>query len=524
MIKILLPLIILTVAFSASSAQEVDSIALKYGQTISKEDLKKHLTIIASDEFQGRDTGSKGQKMAAEYLVKHYSGNELAKSGKKEKTYFQPVPLEESSWDNPTIKIGNEEYKFLEDFYCYPKSSQVMDDEFNEVVFLGYGIADKRYDDYKKTDVKGKVLVISTGEPQKKSGMFHISGTEEASDWTNNWRKKLEHAKAKGVKALFIVDKDFAKNSIRYRPYFNSKGMKLRDGGARRYANTIYISPEMATRLMKSSKMDKWFKKINKKGKSKSKVIAQEIDFNIKKKENVFDSPNVMAYLEGTDLKDELLVITSHYDHVGTKGDKIFNGADDDGSGTVAVMEIAEAFAAAKKDGHGPRRSILFMNVTGEEKGLLGSEFYVNNPIYPLENTIANLNIDMVGRVDELHNESTKNYVYIIGADRLSTELHDINEKANSTYTKMNLDYKYNEKDDPNRYYYRSDHYNFAKNNIPVIFYYNGNHADYHKETDTVEKIAFDMLEKRARLVFYTAWQLVNQDKRIEVNVVEEEE
>jgi len=521
--KIILPIVLLISTFSYLSAQELDTIAQKYGQTIQQEDLRKHLTIIASDDFQGRDTGSEGQMKAANYLVDHYSGIGLEKSGAKEKSYFQQVPLEESSWDNPTIKVNGEEYKFLEDFYSFPNSSQVMKEVANEIVFMGYGIADKNYDDYKNTDVKDKVLIIKTGEPQKKNGMFHISGTEDASDWTTNWRKKLEHAKTKGAKVLFIIDDDFAKNSVRQKPYFNSKGMKLRDGGSKVFANTIYISPEMASKLMKSSKIEKWYKKINKKGKSKARRVAQKVDFELKKKENIFESPNVLGYLEGTDLKDELLVITSHYDHVGTKGDKIFNGADDDGSGTVAVMEIAEAFAKAKAEGNGPRRSILFMNVTGEEKGLLGSEFYTNNPVYPLKNTIANLNIDMVGRLDKLHDESSKNYVYVIGSDRLSTELHDINEKANKTYVNMNLDYKYNDKDDPQRFYYRSDHYNFAKNDIPIIFYFNGTHDDYHQETDTVEKIAFDMLEKRARLVFYTAWQLVNQDKRIEVNVFDEE-
>jgi Zn-dependent M28 family amino/carboxypeptidase len=180
---------------------------------------------------------------------------------------------------------------------------------------------------------------------------------------------------------------------------------------------------------------------------------------------------------------------------------------------------MAQAFALAKKDGHGPRRSILFMAVTGEEKGLLGSSYYVNNPVLPLEQTVTNLNIDMIGRVDTAHLRNPE-YVYLIGSDKLSKELHALSEDVNSTYTQLELDYTFNADDDPNRFYYRSDHYNFAKNNIPVIFYFNGTHEDYHKATDTVDKIEFPILEKRARLVFHTAWELANRDERITVDVL----
>ena len=225
---------------------------------------------------------------------------------------------------------------------------------------------------------------------------------------------------------------------------------------------------------------------------------------------------NVLGYIEGTDLKDELIIITAHYDHLGKHDSLIFNGADDDGSGTVAAMEIAEAFMLAKKAGNGPRRSILIMPVSGEEKGLLGSKYYAENPIYPLESTVANLNIDMIGRIGDF--KDNPNYVYLIGSDMLSTDLHDISEKVNKQHIGLELDYTFNKEDDPNRYYYRSDHYNFAKNNIPVIFYFNGLHEDYHKTTDTIEKINFQKIETIARLVFLTAWELANRDKRIVVD------
>ena len=248
----------------------------------------------------------------------------------------------------------------------------------------------------------------------------------------------------------------------------------------------------------------------------------QEVPTSYFKRGNVKPSENVVAFLKGSEKPDEILVISSHYDHVGIDDEgNVFNGADDDGSGTVGVLEIAEAFVEASKDGFTPKRSILFLNVTGEEKGLVGSKFYTDEPIFPLENTVADLNIDMIGRIDPDH-EGNDNYVYLIGSDKLSTELHDLSEEVNKKYMNMDLDYKYNDENDPNRFYYRSDHYNFAKNNIPIIFYFNGTHADYHKATDTPDKIEYDLLAKRAQLVFLTAWEIANRDARLVVDKAEE--
>lgn len=229
------------------------------------------------------------------------------------------------------------------------------------------------------------------------------------------------------------------------------------------------------------------------------------------------DSENIWAFIEGTDKKDEIVVVSAHYDHVGMKNGEIYNGADDDGSGTVALLEIAQAFKQAEKDGFKPKRSILFLHVTGEEHGLHGSRYYSQNPLFPLDKTVADINIDMIGRRDTLHT-NTNNYVYVIGSDRLSSELHTINEEMNKKYTKMDLDYKYNDRNDPERIYYRSDHYNFAKHGIPAIFFFNGIHADYHMPTDTPDKIEYDALAKRAQLAFALAWELANRPEKIKVD------
>ncbi|MCF7561826.1 M28 family metallopeptidase [Sabulilitoribacter multivorans] len=231
------------------------------------------------------------------------------------------------------------------------------------------------------------------------------------------------------------------------------------------------------------------------------------------------DSENVLAYIKGSEKPEEVIVISAHLDHIGvSKNGDINNGADDDGSGTVAILEIAEAFKAAEKDGNGPKRTILFLHVTGEEIGLYGSRYYADeDPIFPLKNTVANLNIDMIGRVDSKHEEKG-NYLYLIGSDKLSKELHKISEEVNKKYFNIEFDYTYNDDNDPNRFYYRSDHYNFAKNNIPVIFYFNGTHADYHRPSDTPDKINYEFLETRTRLIFHTAWELANREERIKVD------
>jgi Zn-dependent M28 family amino/carboxypeptidase len=235
------------------------------------------------------------------------------------------------------------------------------------------------------------------------------------------------------------------------------------------------------------------------------------------KKIETLKGQNVFAFIEGTDKKEEIVVVSAHYDHLGKKGKEIYNGADDNGTGTSALLEITEALVEAKKMGQSPRRSIVVLLVTGEEKGLLGSRYYSENPIYALENTVANVNVDMIGRVDDKH-QIDSNYIYVIGSDRLSTDLHTINESLNQKYSQLMLDYQYNGENDPNRYYYRSDHYNFAKKGIPAIFFFSGTHQDYHQPSDTVDKIMFDKTAKIGQHIFHLVWDLANREERIRVD------
>ncbi len=500
----------------------------KYAATITAEDLRKHLMILAGDEYEGRGTGQKGQEKAAKYITKHFEDLKMPPIGDGSKPYRQKVELTTQKWGEPTIKIKDKTYTFLKDFYAFVRGSSRADYTTDEVLFLGYGIDDPKYNDYKGAKVKGKTVMVLASEPMKKNGKYYISGDDEPSEWSSNWRKKIEVAREKGVKTLLIVTQNVETQARRFGPYVSASGMQVKAlADAAGSTNTIYISIEMAQKILgkkRRNSLKKLQSKIDKKGKSKKVKTTTKTKINLDLEGDDITSYNLLGYIKGSDpkLKDELVIITAHYDHLGVKGEQIYYGADDDGSGTVSVLEIAEAFAKAKEEGNGPKRSVLIMPVTAEEKGLLGSKYYTDvAPQFPLKNTVVNLNLDMVGRIDDLHDNG--NYVYVIGSDKLSTELHEINERSNKKYTQLELDYKYNDDNDPNRFYYRSDHYNFAKNNIPIIFYFNGTHADYHQTSDTPDKIEYEVLQNRARLVFHTAWQIANQEKRIVADKAEKQ-
>lgn len=506
-----------------SAWAQKDEIQLKYAETITVKDLRAQLEIIASDEFEGRDTGHPGQKKAANYIkgrFKEFGYEPIEKLG----GFFQPFKLQLTYPDTVKLTIGNESLKFLKDMYYFPGFGDVHL-ETDMLLFNGYGIESENYNDYKHITPTNRVVMILGGEPTDKKGNSLVTRTNEKSEWTTDWTKKIELAQSKGVSALLIIDDNFSSSVSRYGRYIKRPDLKVSDVAIE--ANgipLIFISSKMADKIFEGAGMKGLRKKLIQEISNKKRPHAQDIFdlpivLDIKKDKDELSSENVLAYLEGTEKPDELIVVTAHYDHLGKKGDEIFNGADDDGSGTVTVLEMAEAFALAKKDGYGPKRSILFMTVSGEEKGLLGSEFYTDNPVFPLENTVANLNIDMIGRIDENHAPDS-NYVYIIGSDKLSTDLHELSEIVNKTYSEIELDYTYNDENDPNRFYYRSDHYNFAKNNIPVIFYFTGVHEDYHQPTDTVDKIMFQKMEKIARLIFHTTWEIANRDERLKVDKI----
>ncbi len=477
--------------------------------------MSKNLHVLASDEYEGRETGRRGQKMAAAYIAAQFKAAGIPPY--IDTTYYQVFPLKTILPQPAEVTINGKKFKGNKDYYNFAGQSEQKIIADN-ILFLGYGIEEGPYSDYEGVDVKDKALMILAGEPYSKDSISLISKEKKASMWSTYWRLKQTKARQAGAKALFIVVNDVKAEIKKNKHKVESSAMKLdlKNPEAPEMP-VIYISKKMAAAILKKEDLKVLEQKITTSGRPFNIIIQSKIQINIVNKTQKISSENVLGYIEGSDLKDELIIITAHYDHLGKEGNIVYNGADDDGSGTVAIIELAKAFAKAKREGKGPRRSILFMAVAGEEKGLLGSAYYVENPVFPLKNTVCDLNIDMIGRLDEKY-KNNPNYIYLIGADKLSSDLQNISEQANKTYSKLELDYTYNDEQDKNRFYYRSDHYNFAKKGIPVIFYFNGVHADYHKETDEVEKIDFNKMEKITRLVFFTAWELANREERIVVD------
>jgi len=506
--------------FNCASYAQTDSTSIYYAEKITASSSRKHLAILASDAFEGRDTGKPGGQKAAKYIANEFK--KLGLQAPVNHSYFQPIPLIETKFDVQRFDINGNNYKVGEGFYMTGSGVKTTI-EVDKITFIGYGIQSDNYDDLKNINIRGKVvMLINEGEPVDKKRISIITQSDSLSDWSVKKNKRIQFILDKKPALILAVSTQVSDQLSRYKKYFAQPRIMLAEDFKKASENpaVAHITPETAELFFKGSNTS--YKKlkqiIDKKEKPHSTTFKTSFTAAYGTTTTKVLSQNVLGFLEGSDLKDELVVISAHYDHIGiSENGDIYNGADDDASGTTAVLEIAKAFTASKKAGHGPRRSILFLTVTGEEKGLLGSDFYTRHPIFPLRNTITNLNIDMIGRIDPAHTNKP-NYIYLIGSDKLSSSLHEISERMNNTYTKLDLDYKYNDPDDPERIYYRSDHYNFAKNGIPVIFYFNGVHADYHKETDTIEKIEFDLLAKRARLVFHTAWELTNRDQRIIVD------
>ena len=493
-----------------------------FAETINADDLRTHETVLTSDTLEGRETGSTGNLKAAKYIASQFEKMGLPKIG-TDNGYFQRMVYTNDGWNNIGLSINDHTYRHQFNFYALPYLNAAVEGgkiEASEVVFLGYGIDDKRYSDYKKKDVKGKVILINMGEPMSKDSVFVVSKSKKPSDWSKI-EKKLATAFQKGVRAVLFIDPKMADHIQANRRLFSRNitgDVELPDN---KWANSAFISPDMAKEII--GKNTEGYTKAREKcaaGKPVSITLPCQLTIKMDKFFKQLIGNNIMGFFEGSDpvLKNEIVIVSAHYDHLGKRGEQIYHGADDNGSGTSSVLEIAQALNEAKKQGKNPRRSILCLLMTGEEKGLLGSKYYVTYPVFPLDKTVADVNIDMVGRVDEKYEKAgNPNYIYVIGADKLSQDLHDVNEKMNATYTNLTLDYTYNDENDPNRYYYRSDHYNFAEHGIPAIFYFNGTHEDYHRPTDTIDKINFEKMTKIAKLAFYTACEIANRDERLRI-------
>ena len=489
-----------TIAF----AQKAEDVA-KFGAVITQQGLKQKLSIIASAEMEGRETASPGQKRAAAYIESEFKRMGL-KPGNGD-SYQQVYPVYQDALTDKKFSVNGRSFEWDKDYTFSLQTIANGHWNYSSVVFAGYGIVDsaKGINDYANLDVKGKLVVVLEGNGTAASTGMPMGGMRAMNANPSSSFSKMRVSTAKGAVGLLVVSADFPRKMAT-----PTKGnMYLKANTAAGFVMAT-ISTDIASAMLgRTTKLSlAELKEI-----SKSTYNA-EINVTATKTTENLESSNVIGVLPGTDKKAEYLMLTGHYDHLGKKGDVIWYGADDDGSGTVGVMQMAEAFTAAAKKGKSPRRTVVFMTVSGEEKGLWGSDYYSEHPIFPLDKTTADLNTDMVGRVDtERKTADSLNYVYVIGHDKLSTELPIINEAANKQSSKLVLDYKYDDPADRNMIYYRSDHYNFAKKGVPILFFYDGMLlADYHQPTDTVEKINFDLMQKRVLMIFYTAWDIANRD------------
>jgi hypothetical protein len=470
-----------------------------FAKTITAEDLKKHLFIVASADFEGRETATEGQRKAAAYIEKHFSSLGL-KPGNGE-SYQLQYPVFQDSLEGASLSVNDKAFFFNQDFFV-PVSDYSSEMGAADVVFAGYGISDSSRDDYKGLNVRGKIVMVLAGLPP---GMTMPQGRAARRFFF----AKQEAAQKNGAAAILILQPNVPRNVREPKG-----GMSMTEYPRAILPNTFYITDAVAKAIAGDN-----FAGVQN-ASALGKIFTAGLKLGVKKTTLHLQSSDVLGFLEGGDLKDQILVISAHYDHLGKRGDVIYYGADDDGSGTVSVLELAEAFAKAKAAGKGPRRSILFLANSGEEKGLFGSQYYSEHPTYPLEKTTADLNIDMIGRIDPNRKigDST-NYVYVVGSDKLSTELKPISEGNNKKFSKLELDYKFDDPTDPEMIYYRSDHFNFARKGVPIIFYFDGIHKDYHQPSDTPDKINYDIMEKRARLVFYTAWEMADRNEMVKRDI-----
>lgn len=493
-----------------------------YSQFITRNDLKNHIAILASDSLEGRGFGTKGSFKAGEYIASQLRYENLQAMGDRG-TYFQPVVLNRWNRDKALININSgtgslknslvpgQDYNFTPGHI--PVEVNFSVDHF---MFCGFGIFDEAYSDYQYAQIRGEVIMIMEGEPMKDK-KYLISNTPTPSKWKTDIESKLEVAVLKGAKAVLVLV-DSTKFAKKTPEQFSKTSIYTDDTKIKYKIPVIYVNEAALARILapKEQKRIKRFISNVRKGKVSSNYISSNIKVNLSSKASPVRDRNVVAKIEGSDpeLKKEYIVVSAHYDHLGVVDGKIYNGADDNGTGTAALISLSKALHALKENKFPIKRSILFLFATGEEVGLLGSKYFVDNPLIPLRDIKADINIDMIGRGDEAH-EANENYVYVIGSDKINPLLDKKIRENNSWSVNYKLDYTYNDLKHPLKLYYRSDHYNFAEKGIPSVFLFGGFHKDYHQPDDDPIFINYRKVEDISRLVYFTLIDLANHPGEI---------
>ncbi len=519
---LVLVLLLQAVQLGPVLAQNPSSTPAKSGEfgaveSITAAQLRDYLYFVASDEMEGRDTPSRGLDLTAKFIALNLSrwGFKPAGDGG---TFFQKIPLQSQRLlvAETMASLNGQKMTLGTDFIA----RAVSGDASGPLVFVGHGLQlkSKSLDPYQGIEVRDKLMVVIEGMP-KGVGRNDLRGKVGV-----DYETAESYARKNGAKGIVTIPTFTLRFWDRIHQQTISANRATLVNSTPATIPTIVASEKIAQQLFAGEKLD--YETLKKQitdgqiGASFDLTAAKQMNFAVKASTDPLSTQNVVAVLEGSDptLRSEYVAVGAHYDHVGVgnpdqNGDKIFNGADDDGSGTVAVLAIAEALARGPK----PKRSVILIWHTGEEKGLWGSEWFVEHPTVPLNQIVAQLNIDMIGRSRKAGDTDSRNAnltgpdeIYVIGSKMMSSDLGALSEKVNQSYLKLQFNYKYDDPNDTERFFFRSDHYNYAKKGIPIIFYFDGVHADYHRQSDHPDKIDYDKMEKVTRTVFASLWKLAS--------------
>jgi hypothetical protein len=523
-------------ATANAPARTLPAATVEASNRITAARLKEHLSFVASDAMEGRDTPSKGLDATAKYIA-----DELKKLGLKpagdDGTYFQRIALKREKIDpaRTSFALDDQSYKYGDDFLV----SGAQGAAEGQLVFVGHGwiVKSKNIDAYKGIDVKDKIMVVAGTGLTPGMSRADVSGKVGV-----DYDDAESYGQRNGARGLIVVPRPRGGNMERWWQLVRGSGERgsyrverfTAQASSTSQLPTVYASQKLLDALFAGEAVSgaDVMKQAQSSGATAANAFAlspkKRVKFAVASASDTATTQNVVAVLEGRDpaLKGEYVALGAHYDHIGVgapdaSGDRINNGADDDGSGTVSILTIAEAFAKGAR----PKRSLLFVWHCGEEKGLWGSQYFTNYPTVPLDRVVAQLNIDMIGRSKKEGdtnpanaNLSGPNEVYVIGSKMMSTDLGALSERVNSSFLNLSFNYKYDDPRDTERLFFRSDHFNYARKGVPIIFYFDGVHEDYHRPSDSVEKIDFQKMERIARTVFATATELANAPTRPRVD------
>jgi hypothetical protein len=503
--------------------------------TISANQIKDYLTFIASDEMEGRDTPSRGLDTTAKFLalnLAHWGFKPAGDTG----SFLQRIDLRRDRTDNgqTKVEINGRALTAGTDYLPAGGSGDIS----GQLVFAGSGwfVKSKEIDSYKGVDPTGKIAVVFGIPNMPPRGVSRADFGKQGEGFMN----PNDYARSKGVVGLiYVPDFQYLANWQRNRQRIMERGSTVVAKFQTQSTSplpSIVISPEIANSLFAGERQSA--AGIFNASYSSSGAALPEpflmsqtktITINVTSNTETVPTQNVVAVWEGSDpvLKNEYVALGAHYDHVGSGcppagSDTICNGADDDGSGTTALLAMAEGLAKAPTR---PKRSVLFVWHCGEEKGLWGSRYFTEFPTVPLNQVVAQINIDMIGRSKKEGDTNPRNRdltgpdsVYLIGSTMMSTELGEIVNTVNKSFLNLTLDTRYDDPKDPNRFFFRSDHYNYARKGIPIIFFFDGVHEDYHRAGDTADKIDYQKMEKITRTIYMTLWEIASRPVRLKVD------